>query len=129
MRVSVGEKAQVASNILLGQSPLPSPIAEAEEPDPWTDEDVIDIAETLCGEAGVVASKAHQAAVVWCILNRVDLGFGSIQQVIKSPGQFAGWSSKHPATDGLKELALDALKRWDCSLPDPYSSGNELTNR
>ena len=71
------------------------------------------LARTVWGEARGVSSKAEQAAVIWCILNRVDAGYGdSIIEVITAPGQFAGYSSSYPITDEFAELAEDVLIRW-----------------
>ena len=71
------------------------------------------LARTVWGEARGVPSKAEQAAVIWCILNRVDAGYAnSIIGVITAPGQFAGYSSSYPVTDEFEELAKDVLIRW-----------------
>lgn len=58
-------------------------------------------------------SKQHQAAVVWVILNRVDVkGYGStIEEVITRPDQFA-WIPDTPVLDEHLELAEDVLRRW-----------------
>lgn len=51
----------------------------AQEPaKPWTDEEVKMLAKTLWAECRGVPSKARQAAVAWCALNRLDAGtYGS----------------------------------------------------
>ena len=48
------------------------------------------LAKTVWGEARG-CNKLEQSAVVWCILNRVDDGQGSIAQVITAPDQFHGY--------------------------------------
>lgn len=60
-------------------------------------------------------STMEQAAVMWCILNRVDNGrFGnSIIDVIARPYQF-GYYDSTPLRDDLYSLALDVLNRWYC---------------
>lgn len=75
--------------------------------------DINAIARTIWGEAGGIQSKAEQAAVAWCILNRVDAGYASsIIGVITAPNQFVGYKSTHPLKADLVELAKDVLTRW-----------------
>lgn len=72
------------------------------------------IAKTLWGECRGVKSKMEQAAVAWCILNRVDdPRFGNtIEDVITAPYQFAGYRESNPVSTSLLELAKDVLERW-----------------
>lgn len=73
------------------------------------------IAKTLYGEARG-CSTTEQAAVVWCVLNRVDDGSGlwpdDIIGVVTQEYQFAGYSPEHPVLPELYDLALDVLERW-----------------
>ena len=69
------------------------------------------IAKTVYGEARG-CSKLHQSAVIWCILNRVDAGYGSISDVILAPNQFMGYDVDHPVTDEIRTLTEDVLLRW-----------------
>ena len=80
---------------------------------PYTEETVIMCAKVMWAEARGIQSKAEQAAVVWCILNRYDAGIygDTIEAVITAPYQFA-YSAENPATAELKELAEDVLQRW-----------------
>lgn len=73
--------------------------------------DVELIAKTVYGEARG-CSVMEQSAVIWCILNRVDAGYGTIKEVITAPYQFAGYNSKHPVKPVFEELARDVLIRW-----------------
>lgn len=86
------------------------------EPEWKPDEaDVEAIAKTLWGECRGVPYTSHKAAVVWCILNRVDEGgyFGnSIIEVVTKPNQFAGYSPDYPVDPELKAIAEDVLMRW-----------------
>ena len=99
---------------------VPSPPVLPDEPiDPeWlpADSDVEYIAKTLYGECVGVKSDTEKAAVVWCILNRVDYkGYAcgkSIEYVVTFPNQFQGYSPDHPVLDSLKNLAIDVLCRW-----------------
>ena len=68
------------------------------------------IAKTLYGECRS-CSKLQQAAVAWCILNRADHYGMSVEDVVTSPGQFAGYSAKYPVLPELLELAEDVLRR------------------
>lgn len=51
--------------------------------------------------------------VIWCVLNRVDAGYGSIRQVATAPGQFVGYRKGNPIDERLKETVLDVLRRWN----------------
>lgn len=86
--------------------------AEAEEALPFTQEELERIARTVWLEARGVPGKARQAAVVWCILNRLDDGSwgGAIAEVVV-PGQFA-CSDSAPVTDELLSLTIDVCRRW-----------------
>ena len=89
---------------------------EVTEPEWEPDQaDVEAIAKTLWGECRGVPYISHKAAVVWCILNRVDEGgyFGSsIIEVVSKPNQFIGYKANHPIDPELEEIARDVLKRW-----------------
>lgn len=83
----------------------------------YTDEDVTIISKIVLREAeGVpandkVSGDAQRAAVVWCILNRVDAGYGTIKEVATAKRQFA-YYPKTKVKDGIKELVVDVLDRW-----------------
>ena len=69
------------------------------------------LAKTVWGEARG-CNKLEQSAVVWCVLNRVDDGQGSIAKVITAPDQFHGYKSGYPVTDEIKALCEDVVARW-----------------
>lgn len=73
--------------------------------------DVELIAKTVYGEARG-CSTVEQSAVIWCILNRVDAGYGSIEHVITKPYQFTGYKESNPINGEFVELAIDVLIRW-----------------
>lgn len=58
-------------------------------------------------------SKEYQAAVAWCVLNRVDAkGYGdTIKKVITAPNQFC-WIPNTPITKLQKRMAKDVITRW-----------------
>lgn len=76
------------------------------------DTDVIEaLAKTVYGEAGI-CSTVEQAAVVWCVLNRVDAGMGDIMEVVTAPNQFEGYRATNPVEPEIAALVVDVLTRW-----------------
>ena len=73
--------------------------------------DIDILAKVMLKEAGGVKNKMFQAAVAWCILNRVDLYGCSIYEVVSAPAQFA-WNENTIVREDLKELATDVYTRW-----------------
>lgn len=73
------------------------------------------LARVLWGEARGVPSDMEKAAVVWCVLNRVDAARwpDTVAGVVTEPSQFAGYSPDYPATEELKTIAADVLTRWE----------------
>lgn len=65
--------------------------------------------------AVVVVGCGFAAAVVWCVLNRVDAeGWpDTVAEVVTQPHQFAGYSPDYPATEEFKAIAADVLIRWE----------------
>ena len=58
-------------------------------------------------------SKTEQAATVWCVLNRVDDGYGDILSVLLAPNQFQGYDSSNPVSPEIAALVKDVLIRWE----------------
>lgn len=85
--------------------------AHAEERE-ITDAEVL--AKVMYTEARGVDSKTEQAAVAWCVLNRVDHEDypDTVRDVVTQQHQFA-WDSEAPVTDELLTLAQDVLLRWE----------------
>lgn len=73
------------------------------------------LARLIWGEARGIPSDMHKAAVVWCVLNRVDAeGWpDTVAEVVTQPYQFAGYSPDYPATEEFKAIAADVLIRWE----------------
>ena len=84
---------------------------EAGVPLYFTDEEVNTIAKTVWGEAQGL-NKMEQSAVVWCILNYVDAGYGTIIEAITYPERFHGYNPGFPVTDEIKALVEDVIVRW-----------------
>lgn len=59
-------------------------------------------------------SVTEQAAVMWCVLNRVDspLYPDSVGGVVTQRAQFNGYSESNPITQELLQLANDVLTYW-----------------
>lgn len=93
--------------------PITTEITESvEQP---SEEDIVYMAKTLWGECRGVDSKMEQAAVAWCILNRVDHPekYGdTVKEVVTAPHQFSGYLSSNPVDNEMRELAEDVLDRW-----------------
>ena len=74
------------------------------------------IARTVWGEARG-CSKTEQAAVVWCILNRIDSSIrympDNIIDAVTQKYQFLGYVETFPVTEEIRELVIDVLTRWE----------------
>lgn len=71
--------------------------------------DIYHVARVVWGEARG-CGKMEQSAVVWCVLNRYDAGYGSIYNIITAPDQFA-YMYVEPGTEIL-DLTKDVFERW-----------------
>lgn len=96
--------------------PMPEPTPEPEPEIVVNENDAVLIAKTLKGECEG-CSPVEQAAVAWCILNRVDAegwAFGrSVEYVTTFPDQFHGYNPNNPVVPELYEMAVDVLTRWE----------------
>lgn len=101
------------------------------KPDTALDPDeLILIARTIWGEAEGVPSKVEQAAVAWCVLNRVDAWGKPIEEIITAPNQFDGYRRLGEVPEEFISLAADVMNRWKAEkaghknvgrvLPDEY---------
>lgn len=75
--------------------------------------DVELLAQIMYMEARGVEGKTEQAAVAWCVLNRVDDKHwpNTVAGVVKQKHQFA-YDADAPVTDELLSLAKDVLLRY-----------------
>lgn len=55
----------------------------------WTQQDMIDMADIMYWEACGISDEANIMGVGCVIMNRVDAGWGTLQQVMHAPNQFA----------------------------------------
>ena len=125
-----GEKAETmylgAAVSTVNEAPLPAQtpaVTPAVTPEPTPtprqpESDAVYLAQCLWGEARGIPSQTEKAAVVWCVLNRVDHpGFpDTIHGVLSAPNQFLGFSERFPVDPELLALAQDVLDRrgWRC---------------
>ena len=132
--IAINYYTKTEQNVVV-TSPAPTKIIEEEHGNNIALEIVINqsdvelIAKTVYGEARGCTVE-EQSAVVWCILNRVDAGYGTIEKVITAPYQFTGYRADNPVKAEFTELAVDVLLRWHMekyaigevgrTLPDEY---------
>lgn len=92
-------------------------------------EDVNILAQLIWVEARGVDSITEKAAVVWCVLNRVDAqGYacgGNIQEVITFDGQFSN-CLEAPITQDNTQIAADVLARWHAEKAGEENVGRVL---
>lgn len=134
---TVGLAPESAGGVEINESPAPvvtlSPTPELtpSSPDdpalPWTYEEVEILAKTVWAEARGVPGTAQKAAVIWCVLNRVDAGgFGdTIAEVVSAPNQFA-YSPDSPVWGEFLVLAEDVLIRWRAEKSGEQDVGRTL---
>lgn len=74
------------------------------------------IAQTVWGEARG-CSITEQAAVIWCILNRVDSDDSNFPDdplmVVQQNGQFDGYDPSYPVEQKIVALVEDVMGRWE----------------
>lgn len=89
---------------------------------PEIDEETVNLlADTIYAEARG-SQTMEQAAVAWCVLNRVDAGYGTIEEVLTAPYQFASVGGEFHAEQYM--IANDVLIRWHLE-----KEGVEVVNR
>lgn len=99
-----------------------------EEPDTALDPEELElVARTIWGEAEGVASRDEQAAVAWCILNRVDAWGKTIEEVVTAPSQFHGYYRvKGEVPENFRYLAADVMNRWNAEKKGSKDVGRVL---
>lgn len=78
--------------------------------------EVVMIAKVIYGEARGIGSETEQAAVAWCILNRVAAWGQTVTEVIETPYQFCYYDFFPTVDDqrrSLVKLAQDVVDRWE----------------
>lgn len=112
-------KKLLVSLLVLIVLPLGAVAYEIDYPEGYTpyynEESAQALARLLWAEGRGVASATEQAAILWCVINRVEAEGAwsdSILGVLTQPYQFAYRKSTH-LDPQLYELAKDVLIRWD----------------
>lgn len=82
--------------------------------DYFTWDDIVMLSKLVYGEA---CNQAYdqQAAVVWCVLNRMDsprFTGNDIRSVVTAPYQFAGYKDNKPVLERHIKLVTDVLERY-----------------
>ena len=119
----VPEQEIVIETLIIHEVSAPESVHEVSAPEsvPPTvevkyNEEIVYLSKTVWGEARG-CSKTEQAAVVWCVLNRVDSALpympDAIVDVITQEGQFVGYRESNPVTEDIKSLVIDVLTRWE----------------
>ena len=97
-----------------------------------TDDEIYMAAQTVWGEAHGVQSRMEQAAVVWCVLNRVDAWGDSLSKIVTAPHQFA-YGPDNPTVDDfgrdLIELVMDVIGRWESEKCGEQNVGRVLPSQ
>ena len=75
-------------------------------------EEIEMLAQLIYTEARGIESDMEKAAVVWCVLNRVDLYGEPVADIVTAPHQFAYLPSS-PVVDEFVLLAEDVVRRWE----------------
>lgn len=121
-RLEADKQPEPISFRLIRDEPEPTPPADEPEyilPDYIPDWDELKrLAKMVYGEARGVESQTEQAAVIWCVLNRIDAGYGDTITEVVNSAQFRGYRPDNPMVDDfgrdLEELAADVVSRWLC---------------
>lgn len=116
--ISVAEDAQtIANQAVYNMRTIKYPELEPElccDKEAYVDSVAAEyLANVAWGEARG-CSVTEQAAVMWCVLNRVDspLYPDSVGEVVTQRAQFNGYSASNPITPELLQLANDVLTYW-----------------
>lgn len=85
------------------------------------------LSQTVWGEARG-CSTTEQAAVIWCILNRVDSPDfpNDPLMVVQQPNQFAGYDPSYPIEQEFVDLVNDVMGRWELEKTAVGSVGRVL---
>lgn len=88
--------------------------AEESEQEEHNQDTIMALAKTVWGEASG-CTTTEQAAVVWCVLNRVDSPDfpDDPLEVVQQQNQFSGYSPDYPVWPELLAIAEDVLDRWE----------------
>lgn len=91
-----------------------TPVVDSNQVYTVTRGEIETLAKIVYREARGIKENFHKAAVVWCILNRVDDGYwgDNIIDVATYPNAFA-WVPDTPVKEELVDLVVDVITRWN----------------
>ena len=91
-----------------------TPVVDSNQVYTVTRGEIETLAKIVYREARGIKENSHKAAVVWCILNRVDDGYwgDNIIDVATYPNAFA-WVPDTPVKEELVDLVVDVITRWN----------------
>lgn len=115
--VAIACSAQKAEAPEVTREPEPQVIiryATEQEQEEHDLDTLLALARTVWGEARG-CTTTEQAAVVWCVLNRVDRPEWPDDplEVVQQPGQFVGYDPEYPVWPEILALVEDVLDRWE----------------
>ena len=110
LQIQVGHKLEAKQKAQTQQTP----VVNSGQAYTATQEEIETLAKIVYREARGIKEDSHKAAVVWCILNRVDDGYwgDSIVEVATYPNAFA-WVPDTPVDEELVDLVVDVITRWN----------------
>lgn len=110
LQIQVGHKLEAKQKAQTQQTP----VVNSGQAYTVTREEVETLAKIVYREARGIKEDSHKAAVVWCILNRVDDGYwgDNIVDVATYPNAFA-WVPDTPVEEELVDLVVDVVTRWN----------------
>lgn len=93
----------------------------------YREEEIEALCKCVWGEARG-CSKTKQAAVAWCVLNRVESEQfpNDIISVLEQPGQFDGYNLDYPVDSQIYVLVVDVFNRWSIEQESLGSVGRVL---
>ena len=110
LRIQVDHKLEAKQKAQTQQTP----VVNSGQAYKATQEEIETLAKIVYREARGIKEDSHKAAVVWCILNRVDDGYwgDNIVDVATYPNAFA-WVPDTPVDEELVDLVVDVVTRWN----------------
>lgn len=110
LQIQVGHKLEAKQKAQTQQTP----VVNSGQVYKATQEEIETLAKIVYREARGIKKDSHKAAVVWCILNRVDDGYwgDDIITVATYPNAFA-WVPDTPVDEELVDLVVDVVTRWN----------------
>ena len=86
------------------------------------------MAQVLHHKARGVESEMERAAVVWCILNRVEspLYEDTVKDVLEHENQFSAYDPELEVRSTIRYLVMDVVERWQKEMRGRENAGRVL---